>query len=209
MTSEARSEERAESTADPKTILAPRPDRSVLRSVAQPARSPATSSSRRISPAPSAASASRSRRRSCSASTARKACASRATGWASSSASIPTGWSPTPDKSFEQGCIELIGTWKDLGRWKRHIYRGVAETMERKLDLAEGTLLETPWHELAAEAPRHLAVGHRRRAHHVHVAGRQGGRKNTAARSTASFPSCWKSTAPARARRRFASSNNT
>jgi len=55
------------------------------------------------------------------------------------------------EKSFVQGCIELVGTWKDLGRWKRHIYRGVAETMERKLALAEGTLLETPWRELAPE----------------------------------------------------------
>jgi excinuclease ABC subunit A len=54
----------------------------------------------------------------------------------------------SPDKSFAQGCIELIGPWKDLGRWKRHIYQGVAETMERKLELAEGTLLETPWRDL-------------------------------------------------------------
>jgi excinuclease ABC subunit A len=56
-----------------------------------------------------------------------------------------------PEKSFEQGCIELIGTWKDLGRWRRHIYRGVAETMERKLGLAEGTLLATPWKDLPPE----------------------------------------------------------
>ena len=55
---------------------------------------------------------------------------------------------PDKTKSFEQGCIELIGSWKDLGRWKRHIYRGVAETMERKLGLDEGTLLEKPWKEL-------------------------------------------------------------
>ena len=27
-----------------------------------------------------------------------------------------------PAKSFAQGCIELVGGWKDLGRWKRHIY---------------------------------------------------------------------------------------
>src|SRR4029078_1099228 len=47
--------------------------------------------------------------------------------------------------SFVCGAIELIGNWKDLGRWRRHIYRGVAETMERKRGLAEGTLLETPW----------------------------------------------------------------
>jgi len=54
----------------------------------------------------------------------------------------------SPEKSFAQGCIELIGPWKDLGRWKRHIYLGVAETMERKLGLSEGTLLETPWRDL-------------------------------------------------------------
>src|SRR5215212_5016384 len=55
-----------------------------------------------------------------------------------------------PDKAeaCEQGCIELVGSWKDRGRWKRHIYKGVAETMERKLGLDEGTLLEKPWKEL-------------------------------------------------------------
>ena len=57
----------------------------------------------------------------------------------------------SPEKSFTQGCIELIGPWKDLGRWKRHIYRGVAETMERKLGLSEGKLLETPWSEMPAK----------------------------------------------------------
>src|SRR6187401_2017873 len=30
---------------------------------------------------------------------------------------------PDKTKSFEQGCIELVGSWKDLGRWKRHIYK--------------------------------------------------------------------------------------
>ncbi|MCA9237895.1 MAG: excinuclease ABC subunit UvrA, partial [Planctomycetales bacterium] len=59
-----------------------------------------------------------------------------------------------PDKSFAQGAIELIGSWKDLGRWKRHIYAGVAETMERKLDLPPGHLLETPWQELTDEHRR-------------------------------------------------------
>jgi excinuclease ABC subunit A len=62
-----------------------------------------------------------------------------------------------PDKSFIQGAIELVGPWKDLGRWKRHIYRGVAETMERKLELAEGKLLETPWNDLA-EQHRHILL---------------------------------------------------
>ncbi|MEQ8838404.1 MAG: excinuclease ABC subunit UvrA, partial [Lacipirellulaceae bacterium] len=58
---------------------------------------------------------------------------------------------PDESLSFAKGAIELIGTWKDLGRWKRHIYAGVAETMERKLGLEEGYLLETPWGELSKE----------------------------------------------------------
>ncbi|MEM9187197.1 MAG: excinuclease ABC subunit UvrA, partial [Planctomycetota bacterium] len=54
-----------------------------------------------------------------------------------------------PTKSFSGGCFALIDKWKDLGRWKRHIFKGVAETMERKLGLDAGTLLETPWQDLA------------------------------------------------------------
>jgi excinuclease ABC subunit A len=58
---------------------------------------------------------------------------------------------PNPKLSFKQGCIEIIGPWKDLGRWKRHIYQGVADTMERKLELEAGTLLDTPWCDLDPE----------------------------------------------------------
>ena len=53
-----------------------------------------------------------------------------------------------PDRSIAQGCIDLVGAWKDLGRWKRHIYKGIAETIERKHELAEGTLADTPWDKL-------------------------------------------------------------
>lgn len=56
-----------------------------------------------------------------------------------------------PTKTFASGCISLVGRWKDLSRWKRHIFKGVAETMERKLELEEGTLLETPWDEMPTE----------------------------------------------------------
>ena len=56
-----------------------------------------------------------------------------------------------PSKSFAQGCFSLIGKWKDLGRWKRHIYKGVADSVERKLSLEEGVLLETAWEDLAPE----------------------------------------------------------
>ncbi len=53
-----------------------------------------------------------------------------------------------PSRSFQQGCIELVGSWRDMGRWRRHIYRGVAETLERKDKLPPGTVLETAWEEL-------------------------------------------------------------
>ncbi|MCO6456797.1 MAG: excinuclease ABC subunit UvrA, partial [Pirellulaceae bacterium] len=58
---------------------------------------------------------------------------------------------PQPKLSFKQGCFELLGTWKNLGRWRRHIYQGVADTLERELGLPTGTLLETPWNQLPDE----------------------------------------------------------
>ncbi|MCC6493187.1 MAG: excinuclease ABC subunit UvrA [Pirellulales bacterium] len=61
---------------------------------------------------------------------------------------------PDPSKSFVDGAIELIGPLKDLGRWKRHIYEGVAETMDRKLELGDDFLLRTPWAELNDEQRR-------------------------------------------------------
>ncbi|HND52503.1 MAG TPA: excinuclease ABC subunit UvrA, partial [Pirellulaceae bacterium] len=58
---------------------------------------------------------------------------------------------PNPRLTFKDGCFELIGSWRDLGRWRRHIYQGVADSVERKRSLAAGTMLETPWERLDAE----------------------------------------------------------
>ena len=55
---------------------------------------------------------------------------------------------PDPSRSFQQGCIELVGSWREMGRWRRHIYRGVAKLFERRFGLPEGTALETAWEEL-------------------------------------------------------------
>ncbi len=55
---------------------------------------------------------------------------------------------PDDKLSFKTGAIELLGKWKELGRWKRHIYKGVAETIERIHELEEGVMLETPWRDL-------------------------------------------------------------
>ena len=66
---------------------------------------------------------------------------------------------PDPTRSFQQGCIEPIGSWREMGRWRRHIYRGVAETIERLRDLEPGTVLETAWEELDPAIQRMLLWG--------------------------------------------------
>jgi len=64
-----------------------------------------------------------------------------------------------PAKSFQQGCLELVGHWRQMGRWRRHIYRGVAETLEREYGLHPGTILETAWEELDERVRRDLLYG--------------------------------------------------
>ena len=66
---------------------------------------------------------------------------------------------PDRGRSFMQGCILPIGPWKELGRWRRHIYQGVADTLEHEHQLAAGTILETAWEELPAELQHQLLYG--------------------------------------------------
>ena len=66
---------------------------------------------------------------------------------------------PNPSRSFQQGCIEPIGRWQDLSRWQRHIYQGLAETLERKYGLEPGTILETAWEELDPKFQQALLWG--------------------------------------------------
>ncbi|MBL9080438.1 MAG: excinuclease ABC subunit UvrA, partial [Planctomycetales bacterium] len=66
---------------------------------------------------------------------------------------------PNKAKSFKQGAIETIGPWADMGRWRRHIFQGVADTLERLEKLEEGTLLETAWEELSPDLQNKLLFG--------------------------------------------------
>ena len=68
---------------------------------------------------------------------------------------------PDPSLSFYDGAIPLVGPLRGMGRWRKHIYEGVAKTL--------GIDLKTPWNELPARAPRLAAVRHRRPAHHLRV----------------------------------------
>lgn len=66
---------------------------------------------------------------------------------------------PNPEKTFMDGAIEVIGNHKKMGRWRRHIYRGVAATLERQNEWAEGYVLETPWKDLSQQAKDALLWG--------------------------------------------------
>jgi excinuclease ABC subunit A len=72
---------------------------------------------------------------------------------------VPELLVPNPSKSFQQGAIELLGAWKEMGRWRRHVYRGVAEALERTFGLEPGTVLETAWEELDAAVREKLLWG--------------------------------------------------
>ncbi|MDO4586332.1 MAG: excinuclease ABC subunit UvrA [Planctomycetia bacterium] len=66
---------------------------------------------------------------------------------------------PDASKSFQQGCIIPIGKWKDLGRWKRHIYQGVADTLSRIYQFEKNYPLETAWDELDERVKRAFLWG--------------------------------------------------
>ncbi len=66
---------------------------------------------------------------------------------------------PDSQRSFKQGAVEIVGPWKEMGRWRRHIYQGVAHTIERQYDLPEGTILDSPWRDLDSQWQRLLLWG--------------------------------------------------
>ncbi len=58
---------------------------------------------------------------------------------------------PDPSKSFHEGVIPLVGPMKGMGRWRKHIYEGVARTFD--IDL------KAPWQDLPAEHQNVLLNG--------------------------------------------------
>src|SRR5437588_1262945 len=58
---------------------------------------------------------------------------------------------PDPALSFHAGAIPLVGPFRGMGRWRRHIFEGVAQTL--------GIDLKTPWRDLPAEQQNFLLYG--------------------------------------------------
>ncbi len=57
-----------------------------------------------------------------------------------------------PEKSITQGCLTLLGAFREVGRWRKHIYVGVAAAIEQDYGMEEDTFLKLPWNELPEEA---------------------------------------------------------
>jgi excinuclease ABC subunit A len=64
-----------------------------------------------------------------------------------------------PTVSIAKGAFDLIGKLSSLGRWRRHIYEGVAKAIEKETGLADGSFLKTPWDTLPAAAQRLFLQG--------------------------------------------------
>ncbi|MFN9372953.1 MAG: excinuclease ABC subunit A, partial [Planctomycetaceae bacterium] len=66
---------------------------------------------------------------------------------------------PDDALSFAKGAIPLVGSFREMGRWRRHIFEGVAATLERDHKLPEDSILTTPWHNLLPAVRHSLLYG--------------------------------------------------
>ncbi|MFM8634610.1 MAG: excinuclease ABC subunit UvrA, partial [Planctomycetia bacterium] len=55
-----------------------------------------------------------------------------------------------PEKSLKKGCMGVLGSFRDMPRWMRRLFNGVAVHAEKKRKWPAGTLLDTPWQDLTA-----------------------------------------------------------
>ena len=67
---------------------------------------------------------------------------------------IPELIIPDESKSIRKGAITLLGKWGDIGRYRRHVYKGFATAMDKMLELESGTMLEARWRDLSPEAQK-------------------------------------------------------
>ncbi|QDT06442.1 UvrABC system protein A [Rubripirellula lacrimiformis] len=65
---------------------------------------------------------------------------------------VPDLLVPDQNLSVRKGAIVLLGKWGDLGRYRRHIYKGVADALDEAMELDKGTMLEAKWCDLPPEA---------------------------------------------------------
>ncbi|QDT35493.1 UvrABC system protein A [Thalassoglobus polymorphus] len=64
-----------------------------------------------------------------------------------------------PGKPIFKGALELVKSFGKIGRWRRHIFKGVAEAIEQDCDLAAGSFLKTKWEDLPEQARQFFLYG--------------------------------------------------
>jgi excinuclease ABC subunit A len=53
-----------------------------------------------------------------------------------------------PERTLRKGALGVLGGYRDMPRWMRRLFNGVAAHAEAKRKLPPGTLLDTPWCDL-------------------------------------------------------------
>ena len=72
---------------------------------------------------------------------------------------------PDPSLSVWDGAIAPLGPVKEMGKWRRHLFEGVAANLEADPDgPPKGTMLKGPWRDLDEKWQAGLALRHRRPA---------------------------------------------
>jgi excinuclease ABC subunit A len=66
---------------------------------------------------------------------------------------------PDDKLSLMKGAVELLGPLKSIGRWRRHLFAGVAEALEKDHRLPADTVLKTPWRDLSESVRHQLLYG--------------------------------------------------
>ncbi|MFM1902213.1 MAG: hypothetical protein RLZZ440_113, partial [Planctomycetota bacterium] len=59
-----------------------------------------------------------------------------------------------PEKTLRKGALGVLGSYRDMPRWMRRLFNGVAAHAEAAKKLPAGTLLDTPWKDLTPAQKR-------------------------------------------------------
>jgi len=62
---------------------------------------------------------------------------------------------PDDDLTIQKGAIVVLGKLSSVGKWRKHILKGVARAIELDLGLAEDSFFKTKWRDLT-DAAKHL-----------------------------------------------------
>ncbi len=68
---------------------------------------------------------------------------------------VPELLIPDTTLSIKKGAVSILGDWNDMGRYRRHIYQGLATAMDEALELESGTMLTAAWKDLP-EVAQHI-----------------------------------------------------